>query len=103
VRRIEEVTLHDSFGLQVRPELIGDEGYELIYRTANGLRWDPTKRVFYASEPERWAHSDLLQHLVRSLADEFGTTLQVTSATRWVNISAELLAELAAEVSGGER
>ncbi|MEH0168489.1 hypothetical protein [Roseateles microcysteis] len=101
LRRIEEVTLEQPWRLLVRPELVGDEGYELIYRSANGLRWDPGQKVFYASEPERWAHAELLQHLVRTLADEFGTTLQVTSSTRWVNTSGELLAELGASVSGG--
>jgi hypothetical protein len=101
LRRIEEITLEQPWRLLVRPELVGGEGYELIFRSASGLRWDPGQKMFYASEPERWAHSELLQHLVRTLANECGTTLQVTSSTRWVNISGELLAELAASASEG--
>lgn len=101
LRRIEEVNLEQPWRLLVRPELIGGEGYELIYRSANGLRWDPGQKVFYASEPERWSHSELLQHLVRTLADECGTKLQITSSTRWVNISGELQSELATAVGRG--
>ncbi|WP_353957273.1 hypothetical protein [Pelomonas sp. SE-A7] len=100
LRRIEEVALESSGRLLVRPELVGGEGYEQIYRAANGLRWDPGQKVFFASEPERWAHSEFLSHLVRTLANECGTTLQVSNSTRWVNISGELLAELAAAAAG---
>ena len=96
LRTIEEIEIDQMGRLLVRPELVGGESYAMIYRAANGLRWDSKEKAIRASEPERWTHSELLHHVVRALAGECGTTLQVSDSTRWINVSEEQVAALIA-------
>lgn len=95
VRRIDDIEIAPSGSLLVRPESEGRADYGLIYRAANGLRWDAKEQALHAWEPDRWEHAELLRHIVQTLADECGITLQISESTRWINISQAEQASLA--------
>jgi hypothetical protein len=99
LRRIEEIEIGPSGHLLVRPEPLGGEVDAMIYRAGSGLRWDPKERAFHAWEPHRWPHAELLQHIVRVLSAECGTTLRVSETTRWINIPQEQVAALRSVVA----
>lgn len=94
LRRIEEIKIAPSGNLFVRPEPAEGAADAMIYRAGNGLRWDPQESAFHAAEPHRWEHSELLLHIVRTLADECGETLLISDSTRWTNVSPEQIAAL---------
>jgi hypothetical protein len=73
----------------------------LIYRAGNGVSWDPTENAFQAGEPHRWDHAELLQHIIKTLADECGDVLQVSDATLWTNVPEEQVAALRLAASRG--
>lgn len=72
----------------------------LIYRAGNGLGWDAEERAFHAAEPHRWEHAELLQHIIRTVAEECGDSLQLSDSTRWINVPEEQVAALRSVAQG---
>lgn len=93
---VEEVALDGSGRLLVVPASGSDQMYPFIYRAGNGVTWLPAERAFVASEPSRWAHAELLAHIIETVDDECGDTLRINEATRWQNIPAGLAPALRA-------
>ncbi len=85
---IEAIEIDQAGHLLVR--LDGRRSFELIYRLANGLSWDPAKHAIQAAQPDRWEHRELLSHICASLASEYGEHWETGSSTLWINVPAEL-------------
>ena len=89
-RAITAVEIDSSGRLLVRPKVESGALYEYIYREANGLRWDREKHAFYAHEPSRWGHEELLQHIAATVRSAFAEELRITAQTAWVGVAPEL-------------
>lgn len=100
LRPIEEVAVDSSGRLLVKLS-VSRPNDQMIYRAANGLRWDAAAKAFVAAEPNRWAHAELLKQMVRTLRDEMGDELCLTTATRWLNVPTSLQDEFAEILANG--
>ena len=101
LRRIEQIKISPMGHLLVRPAPADGAMDALIYRAGNGVGWDPKESAFRASEPHRWEHAELLQHIIRTMADECGDFLQVSDSTLWTNISEQQVVALRLAASQG--
>jgi hypothetical protein len=86
--QIDEIVLESPEHLLVRPG--NGKSYPMIYRAANGLRWNDEQAAIVAYEPKRWPHDKLLAHIISTIESECGEKLVVGESTKWVNISDEL-------------
>ena len=100
LRRIEEIRIAPSGQLLVRPEPAEGALDALICRAGNGVRWDLNERAFHAAELHRWQQAELLQHIVRTVADECGDNLQISESTLWTDVPEEQVAVLRAAANG---
>lgn len=100
---IESIAIDNNGRLLVRSVLREDGSYSLIYRAGNGLTWDPCENAIVAAEPERWECTELLSHVVKTLAEELGENLHAVGSTRWLNMSEQQAGELRAVISGSGR
>lgn len=91
IKRIEE----DQTGrLLVIPETADNYGFQFIYRAGKGLRWEPATSAFVAYEPSRWAHDELLRHIVSTAKSELGVELFISAETEWTNLSLAVAEDL---------
>lgn len=97
---IESISIDKNGRLLVRPVLHEDSSYSLIYRAGNGLTWDPSENSIVAAQPERWEHTELLAHVVKTVGEELGEDLHAVSSTQWLNMSEQQASALRAVVSG---
>jgi hypothetical protein len=79
---IERIAIDGTGRLMVCPGPEGQRSYDLIYREANGLRWDRNERALVAYEPGRWEHAELLAHIVSTLRDACDEALVLTDKSR---------------------
>jgi len=98
---ITAIEIDSSGRLLVRPLVETGALYEYIYREANGLRWHREKHVFYAYEPLRWGHEELLRHIAATVRSAFGEQLRITAETAWVGVAPELEHKLRRVLSQG--
>jgi hypothetical protein len=87
---IDVLEIDSEQRLFVRPHLSPGENFELIYRSATGVRWDSVQRALTAVSGSPPAHGDWLRRIVRAAREEYGCLLVATPTTQWVNVSAEL-------------
>lgn len=94
-RPVAKVVVDPKLGLLVMPHLVGRGSYEMIYREANGLRWERERQALHAYEPSRWESCELLRHIAATLHDACDEELFFTPDTVWEGVSLELKRALA--------
>lgn len=89
-RAITAIEVDHSGRLLVRPSAQAGSLYEHVYREANGLRWDKQQHAFWAYEPARWGHEELLLRIAATVRGAFDEQLSITAQTAWVGVPPEL-------------
>lgn len=85
---IDEIAIDSSGRLMIRPG--NGRSYAMVYRAANGLRWNAEQSAIIAYEPDRWPHEELFAHIIATIERECGERFIVGKSTKWVSVSNEL-------------
>jgi hypothetical protein len=64
-----------------------------IYREAMEVHWDPGSRQLYSAKPREWTYPRWFQQIIHAAAEQ-GCDLRLTASTAWVDIPAEVKAEI---------
>ncbi len=91
---ISKVEILDNEEMYVVLASGGKPMYQHIYREAAEVYWDNDKQGFKAPPPRKWSHSDWYHHIVSVAASGLGISLELSSSTSWVNVSAQTKAEI---------
>jgi hypothetical protein len=94
IELISKVEILDNEEMFVVLASGGKPMYQHIYREAAEVYWDNDKQGFKAPPPRKWSHSDWYHHIVSVAASGLGISLELTSSTSWVNVSAQTKAEV---------
>jgi hypothetical protein len=90
---VAEISIHEDGRLLIRP-MEANDGYELVYRAAAEVSWDPSLSCFVCPNPRAWSYLQWFQHARDAIRSELGCDLQITGRTSWRNIGDVLRAEI---------
>jgi hypothetical protein len=94
IELISKVEILDSEEMYVVLASGGKPMYQHIYREAAEVYWDNNKKGFKAPPPRKWSHSDWYRQIVSVAASGLGISLELSSNTIWVNVSAQTKADV---------
>jgi hypothetical protein len=63
-----------------------DASYDYIYRSAADVHWDKEGKFLHSEEPREWSYFQCFEHIVASVASEYGDQLKITEKTQWHNV-----------------
>jgi hypothetical protein len=87
IDNIAEIGIDSRKRLFIKPE---KAIFTLIYRTATEVHWDEKMKALFSPEPNEWTYLDWYKQIISVAEIECNHKLQLTSATNWSNISADL-------------
>lgn len=88
---ITEVTIDDLGRLCITPK---NQKFPHIYRAAIEVNWDAKLGYLHSPKPREWTYLDWYKHIVSGVASEYGCSLRLNQATKWVNIPSGLRADI---------
>jgi len=94
IELISKVEILDNEEMYVVLASGGKPMYQHIYREAAEVYWDNDKQGFKAPSPRKWSHSDWYHHIVSVAVSGLGISLELSSSTSWVNVSAQTKAKI---------
>jgi hypothetical protein len=97
IEAISEVEILDSEEMYIVLASGGKPMYQHIYREAAEVYWDDDIKGFKAPPPRKWSHSEWFHHIVSVAASGLGISLELSSNTKWVNVSTQTKAEVCAK------
>ena len=99
--QIKEVTTNASGQLLVRPELLPEESFSMVYRAAMGVNWDAKEKALVTPPPSDWTQFEWFKQVVTAVAHEYGQQLVIRASTQWPGIPTEMRARIETWAQGG--
>jgi hypothetical protein len=64
----------------------GDPSYQMVYREAAGVYWDPDRRGFKSTPLRDWSCADWFSHIVAVVEQGLGVKLRLHPRARWTRV-----------------
>ena len=91
---IEKICVDDENRVRIYVGTTKYDDYQLIYRTASGVRWDQQGHYLYSEIPRKLSHADWFGLIDDAVRSEYGEALLITERTVWENVSQEVETEI---------
>ncbi|WP_288132587.1 hypothetical protein [Microbulbifer sp.] len=91
--KIKEIGIDGEGRLYLKPAV---ETFPMIYREAMEVHWSSEHGYLYGGVPRKWSYLDWYHQILKA-ASEQGCKLVASSDVTWVNIPAELQAQIVGE------
>ena len=78
--RIAEIGIDQEGSLFIRP---AEQSFPFIYRAGREIGWDSITRRLFCPRPNQRSYRDWFRQLLAAVADEYGVSLEIDSATAW--------------------